>query len=146
MFHSPARRAGIVLAAALALASLGACSSVRSFLDPANIEYRGATQGPELDVPPDLVTPQGSERYALPDRSSSQTLSEFQRERAAAGDAARAVAHQPPITSRTRSRHDFFFGSSAGGAAAGVVAGETSAAPCRPPRSRSVDHALQKRV
>ena len=88
MFHSPARRAGIVLAAALALASLGACSSVRSFLDPANIEYRGATQGPELDVPPDLVTPQGSERYALPDRSSSQTLSEFQRERAAAGDAA----------------------------------------------------------
>src|SRR5690606_33706989 len=70
MFHSPARRAGVVLAAALAVAGLGACSSIRSFLDPANIEYRGAAQGPELDVPPDLVTPQGSERYALPDRSS----------------------------------------------------------------------------
>lgn len=88
MLDRRARRAGLVLAAALASACLGACSSIRTFLDPANIEYRGASQGPALDVPPDLVTPQGSDRYELPARSSTQTLSDFQRERAAAGDAA----------------------------------------------------------
>ena len=87
MFHRRARRAGTVLAAALASACLGACSSIRSFTDPANIEYRGASQGPALDVPPDLVTPQSSDRYNLPARSSTQTLSDFQKERAAAGDA-----------------------------------------------------------
>jgi outer membrane protein assembly factor BamC len=88
MFDRHARRAGLVLAAALASACLGACSSIRSFMDPANIEYRGASQGPALDVPPDLVTPQANDRYALPERSSTQTLSDFQRDRAAAGDAA----------------------------------------------------------
>ena len=88
MFQPRARRAGVALAAALAIACLGACNSVRSFMDPANIEYRGASQGPALDIPPDLVTPQGSDRYSLPARTSTQTLSDFQRERAAAGDAA----------------------------------------------------------
>ena len=88
MSYRRARRAGVLLAAALAIACLGACNSIRTFMDPANIEYRGASQGPALDVPPDLVTPQSSERYTLPSRSSTQTLSEFQRERAAAGDAA----------------------------------------------------------
>ena len=89
MFYRRGHRAGVVLAAALAIACLGACNSIRTFMDPANIEYRGASQGPALDVPPDLVTPQSSERYTLPSRSSTQTLSEFQRERATAvGDAA----------------------------------------------------------
>jgi len=88
MFQPRARRAGVALAAALAIACLGACKSVRSFMDPASIEYRGASQGPALDIPPDLVTPQGSDRYSLPARTSTQTLSDFQRERAAAGDAA----------------------------------------------------------
>ena len=88
MFDRRARLARLLLATALAVSYLGACSPLRSVLDPANIEYRGAGQGPALDVPPDLVTPKGSERYSLPSRTSSQTLSDFNRERAAAGDAA----------------------------------------------------------
>ena len=80
MSYRFARLAGVLLAAAC----LSACSSIRSFMDPGNIEYRGARQGPVLDVPPDLVTPQGSERYDLPARgASAQSLSDFNRNRAA---------------------------------------------------------------
>jgi outer membrane protein assembly factor BamC len=86
MFDRRTRLAGLVLAAAC----LSACSSIRSFMDPANIEYRGAAQGPVLDVPPDLVAPQANERYTLPARTSSQTLSDFNRDRAATDAAPRS--------------------------------------------------------
>src|SRR5690606_3680344 len=70
-------------------ASLSACSTVRSIVDPGNVEYRGASQGPALDVPPDLVTPQANDRYTLPQRNQpGQTLSDFNRNRAVLGDAA----------------------------------------------------------
>lgn len=59
-------RLGCVL---LAAASLTACSTVRNLMDPGNVEYRGASQGPALDVPPDLVTPQADDRYTLPQRN-----------------------------------------------------------------------------
>lgn len=78
-------RLGCVL---LAAASLTACSTVRNLMDPGNVEYRGASQGPALDVPPDLVTPQADDRYTLPQRNQAQTLSDFNRSRAALGDAA----------------------------------------------------------
>src|SRR5690606_37375276 len=70
-------------------ASLSACSTVRSIVDPGNVEYRGASQGPALDVPPDLVTPQANDRYTLPQRNQpGQTLSDVNRNRAVLGDAA----------------------------------------------------------
>ncbi|MBA3479600.1 MAG: outer membrane protein assembly factor BamC [Lautropia sp.] len=106
MFDRRARLARVLVAAALATFYLGACSSLRTFLDPANIEYRGAAQGPVLDVPPDLVTPQGSERYSLPARTSSQTLSDFNRERAAAGDAAPRTNDVLPVRDGARIERD----------------------------------------
>ncbi len=106
MFDYRTRLAGVVLVA-LATLSLGACSSIRSFLDPANIEYRGAGQGPILDVPPDLITPQGSDRYTLPGRTnSSQTLSEFNRERAAVDSAAPRSNDVLPVRDGARIERD----------------------------------------
>jgi len=103
MFDRRCRLAGLLLAAAL----LSACSSIRSALDPANIEYRGAAQGPALDVPPDLVTPQGSERYSLPGRGApGQTLSDFKRERAAAGDSLPRASNVLPTREGARIERD----------------------------------------
>ena len=98
-----ARLAGVLLAAAC----LSACSSIRSMMDPGNIEYRGATQGPALDVPPDLVAPQSNGRYDLPARSSSaQTLSDFNRDRAAAGDAAPKTSAVLPVRDGAKIERD----------------------------------------
>ena len=103
MFDRRTRLAGLLLAVAF----LSACSSIRSFMDPGNIEYRGAGQGPPLDVPPDLVTPQGSERYTLPERSSSaQMLSDFNRDRAAAGDASPRSSNVLPVRENARIERD----------------------------------------
>lgn len=98
-----ARLAGVLLAAAF----LSACSSIRSMMDPANIEYRGAGQGPVLDVPPDLVAPEANERYSLPARTSSaQTLSDFNRDRAAAGDAAPRSSDVLPVREGAKIERD----------------------------------------
>ncbi len=80
----------------LAAACLSACSTVRSIMDPGNVEYRGASQGPALDVPPDLVTPQSNDRYTLPQRNQpGQTLSDFNRNRASVDAAPRASEVMP---------------------------------------------------
>jgi len=106
MFDSRTRLAGLLLAT-LVTVGLGACSSIRSFMDPANIEYRGAGQGPVLDVPPDLITPQGSDRYTLPARTnSSRTLSEFNRERAAVDSAAPRSNDVMPVRDGARIERD----------------------------------------
>ena len=64
-------RLGLTLAA-LALAG---CSS----LDQASrIDYRSAAKLPNLEVPPDLVSPRSDDRFALPSRGQPQTLSGFQ--------------------------------------------------------------------
>ena len=103
MIDRRTRLAGLLLAAVF----LGGCSAIRSMMDPGNIEYRGASQGPKLDVPPDLVTPQGSERYTLPERSaSSRTLSDFNRERAAAGDATPRDSSVMPVREGARIERD----------------------------------------
>jgi outer membrane protein assembly factor BamC len=107
MLDRLARLAGVLLTAVLATSYLAACSSLRSVMDPGNIEYRGAAQGPVLDVPPDLVTPQGSDRYSLPSRTtSSQTLSDFNRERAAAGEAAPRGSDVMPVREGARIERD----------------------------------------
>ena len=58
--------------AALALAG---CSA----LDNATrIDYRSAAKLPNLEVPPDLVSPRSDDRFAIPSRGQPQTLSGFQ--------------------------------------------------------------------
>lgn len=74
------RTAWFVLLMPMLLA--GGCSSLREALDAENVEYRNARQGPMLDVPPDLVSPRGDGRYAVPQRGGSQpSLVEFNRQR-----------------------------------------------------------------
>ena len=103
IFDRRTRLAGLFLAAL----SLVGCNSIRSMMDPGSIEYRGAGQGPKLDIPPDLVTPQGSERYTLPERgASSRTLSDFNRERAASDDAAPRGSVVMPVREGARIERD----------------------------------------
>ena len=86
------RLAAVLLAAAF----LSACGTIRSVMDPGNVEYRGASQGPALDVPPDLVTPQSNDRYTLPQRNQpGQTLSDFNRNRASIDAAPRTSDVMP---------------------------------------------------
>lgn len=77
------RRAGLP-ALLIPLLLAGGCTSVRDALDADNVEYRNARRGPVLDVPPDLVSPKADNRYALPGTDSSQSLLDYNRERAGA--------------------------------------------------------------
>ena len=64
-----------VLPVALALAG---CSVTETLSDLTRVDYKSATKGPPLDVPPDLVGPRGDDRYAVPDRvGSGTTYSQF---------------------------------------------------------------------
>lgn len=70
---------------AVGLVLLGGCSSVSNLLPDPKVDYRSSTTRPEakLEVPPDLVSPRGDERFMLPERVSGATLSGYARERAA---------------------------------------------------------------
>jgi outer membrane protein assembly factor BamC len=71
------------VALALFAALLGGCSISDGFRDVTSIEYKSASKGPPLDIPPDLVKPRGDERFAIPDRpAAGTTFSDFSRERA----------------------------------------------------------------
>lgn len=73
------------LAAALigALLLVG-CSMSDGFREVTSIDYKSASKGPPLDIPPDLIKPRGDERFTIPDRpASGTTYSDFSRERAA---------------------------------------------------------------
>lgn len=60
----------------------GGCSITETLNDATRIDYKGASKGPPLDIPPDLVTPRAEERFAVPDRvTGGTTFSEFNRER-----------------------------------------------------------------
>ncbi len=63
-----------------------ACSTIQNALDPSNIDYRGATRGPGLDVPPDLIGPKADDRYVVPDRTTGKTYSGYASERRAVED------------------------------------------------------------
>jgi outer membrane protein assembly factor BamC len=74
------------------VAALAGCSITETLNDVTRIDYKSATKGPGLDIPPDLVTPRSEDRFAIPERSATgTTLSEYNRERSAARPAA-AVA------------------------------------------------------
>jgi outer membrane protein assembly factor BamC len=79
--HMRLPRAPIALALLAAL--LGGCSISDGFREVTSIEYKSASKGPPLDIPPDLVKPRGDERFAIPDRpAAGTTFSDFARERA----------------------------------------------------------------
>lgn len=95
--NRPAVRFIAVLAAAPLL--LSGCSINQAFDDVTRIDYKSASTGPKLDIPPDLVTPRQDDRFAIPDRPSAGTsYSDFARDRASPRPAAGAsgVLVQPP--------------------------------------------------
>ena len=75
-------RAAVGLACAGALLALAGCSLTQSFNDMNRVDYRSATRGPALEVPPDLVSPRADDRLGAVGREA--TFSSFDRERAAA--------------------------------------------------------------
>jgi outer membrane protein assembly factor BamC len=96
---SAARR--VALAALLAAGALSTgCSLTEALRDATRVDYKSATKGPPLDVPPDLVSPRSDDRFAIPQRpSGGTTFSEFSQraaERPAAAAAGPSVLPQPP--------------------------------------------------
>jgi outer membrane protein assembly factor BamC len=63
---------------------LPACSSIDGLSELNKVDYKGASKGPSLEVPPDLIRPSGSDRYTAFDRPGDRTLSGFQSSRAGA--------------------------------------------------------------
>jgi len=76
------RLLGVLLLSGLALS---ACSSLDVLGDINKIDYKGASKAPSLEVPPDLVRPGTSDRYAAFDRPADRTLSGFQAARSGPG-------------------------------------------------------------
>lgn len=64
----------ILLALPLALS---ACSITQEIEQRTKIDYKSAAKLPPLDVPPDLVSPRGDERYTIPEREQ-RTFSGYQ--------------------------------------------------------------------
>jgi outer membrane protein assembly factor BamC len=77
-------RYGAGIVAAVTALMLAGCGS--TLLDPAKIEYKSEKKLPPLDVPPDLTTPAGEERYQIPEinPAGATTFSAYNTERAGA--------------------------------------------------------------
>ena len=73
------------LLAAAALAALGGCGALTSFLgeDGSKIEYKSQGTLAPLEIPPDLTTPSRDNRYVVPEsgRAATATLSGYEAER-----------------------------------------------------------------
>ena len=72
----------IRVAMALTLAvAIGGCSLGRKLEERSQIDYKsaGEKRTAALDIPPDLASPRGSERYRLPDAASEPTYSGYER-------------------------------------------------------------------
>lgn len=77
-------RARIVVGVALLASALAGCSITDTVREATAIDYKRATKGPPLDVPPDLVKPRGDDRFAIPERpTTGTTFSDFSKERGA---------------------------------------------------------------
>lgn len=87
--HIAMKTKGIILAAVIAALFVGGCSG--SLSERRKIDYKSADRLPPLEVPPDLVTPRNSDRYAVPEAGGA-TFSEYTRERnASQGQTGEAV-------------------------------------------------------
>ncbi len=76
------------LIATLTIAILGGCSYLTdSMRSASSIDYKSASKGPNLEVPPDLVTPKADNAFVVPvGPSAGTTYSAYNRSRAAATD------------------------------------------------------------
>jgi len=72
------RAAGRAASVAVLLAASG-CSVTNLFSEMTRVDYKSATRGPALDVPPDLVSPRTDERAG---NAGPTTFSSFDRDRA----------------------------------------------------------------
>ncbi|MCM5569500.1 outer membrane protein assembly factor BamC [Burkholderiaceae bacterium FT117] len=82
-----------LVALATAISALGACS-INEYLDErSRIDYKSAgAKRPPLDIPPDLASPRGDGRFAIPDSAQAErTASGYERSRAAAQPARTAT-------------------------------------------------------
>jgi len=77
-----------LLVVAVPVAMLAGCSSITESLRSASsIDYKSASKGPNLEVPPDLVTPKADTAYSVPaGPSAGTTFSAYSRSRAATTD------------------------------------------------------------
>jgi outer membrane protein assembly factor BamC len=64
---------------------MAGCSAPQAITDLSRIEYRTASQGQRLEIPPDLVSPKADDRFAVPQRAGGASLNEFNRERSGQG-------------------------------------------------------------
>ncbi len=67
------------------VALLSGCAVADYIEEKGKIDYKsasGANRRVTLETPPDLISPRGDERYALPQRAGDRTLSSFERDRA----------------------------------------------------------------
>jgi outer membrane protein assembly factor BamC len=64
-----------------ALIVLAGCSAPQALIDLSRIEYKSASQGDRLEVPPDLVSPKADDRFVVPQRQGGTSLTDFSRER-----------------------------------------------------------------
>jgi outer membrane protein assembly factor BamC len=78
---------------------LTACSALPK-LESDTVEYKSASKSrlPDLRVPPDLTRPTTDDRYSVPDPKSGTLLSDYDKERKAAPDPAKATAVLPAQT------------------------------------------------
>ena len=58
------RAVAVVLAASIALVSAG-CESIAGFSPSKRVDYKSASSGPALELPPDLTTPRYDDRYRV---------------------------------------------------------------------------------
>jgi len=81
-----------VLVVAIPVAMLAGCSAISDSLrNTSKIDYKSASKGPNLEVPPDLVTPKADAAFTVPaGPSAGTTYSAYSRTRAAATDGASA--------------------------------------------------------
>lgn len=67
--HSNFASRGLLIA--LTISGLAGCSSISSLLEPDRIDYKSASKGRTLEVPPDLTQLQRENRYAITSRGTA---------------------------------------------------------------------------
>ncbi|MFN5513111.1 MAG: outer membrane protein assembly factor BamC [Burkholderiales bacterium] len=75
----------VLLAGVLIAGVLTGCSAPQTLTELGRIEYKAASQGQRLEVPPDLVSPKADDRFAVPQRPGGTSLSDFNRARSGQG-------------------------------------------------------------
>jgi outer membrane protein assembly factor BamC len=73
-------------------ALLAGCNVTQSISDLSRIEYKTASQGRGLEVPPDLVSPRTDDRYAIPSVGAGTTYSSYAQGKASEAGTAKAVS------------------------------------------------------